>query len=31
MSVLSLLPVFLFFLFFQRLLVDGINTSGIKG
>jgi multiple sugar transport system permease protein len=31
MSVLSLLPVFLFFLFFQRLIVDGINTSGIKG
>jgi multiple sugar transport system permease protein len=31
MSVLSLLPVFLFFLFFQRLLVEGINTSGIKG
>jgi multiple sugar transport system permease protein len=31
MSVLSLLPVFLFFLAFQRLLVQGINTSGIKG
>jgi multiple sugar transport system permease protein len=31
MSVLSLLPVFLFFLFFQRMLVEGINTSGIKG
>jgi multiple sugar transport system permease protein len=31
MSVLSLLPVFLFFLAFQRLLVDGINTAGIKG
>jgi multiple sugar transport system permease protein len=31
MSVLSLLPVFLFFLFFQRLLVEGINTSGLKG
>jgi multiple sugar transport system permease protein len=31
MSVLSLLPVFLFFLAFQRLLVEGINTSGIKG
>jgi len=31
MSVLSLLPVFLFFLFFQRLLVEGINTTGIKG
>jgi multiple sugar transport system permease protein len=31
MSVLSLLPVFLFFLGFQRLLVEGINTAGIKG
>lgn len=31
MSVLSLLPVFLFFLAFQRMLVEGINTSGIKG
>jgi multiple sugar transport system permease protein len=31
MSVLSLVPVFLFFLVFQRLIVDGINTSGIKG
>ena len=31
MSVLSLIPVLLFFLFFQRLLVEGINTSGIKG
>jgi pectin-derived oligosaccharide transport system permease protein len=31
MSVLSLLPVFLFFVAFQRLLVEGINTSGLKG
>ncbi len=31
MSVLSLLPVFLFFLAFQRLLVDGISTTGLKG
>jgi multiple sugar transport system permease protein len=31
MSVLSLLPVFMFFLAFQRLLVQGINTSGLKG
>ncbi|MDJ0388854.1 carbohydrate ABC transporter permease [Roseomonas sp. E05] len=30
MSVLGLLPVFLFFLFFQRLLIDGIATTGIK-
>jgi multiple sugar transport system permease protein len=32
MSVLSLLPVFFFFFVaFQRLLVQGINTSGLKG
>ncbi|WP_027346580.1 carbohydrate ABC transporter permease [Hamadaea tsunoensis] len=31
MSLLSLLPVFLFFLAFQRMLVDGINTTGLKG
>jgi len=31
MSVLSLLPVFFFFLAFQRMLVQGINTSGLKG
>ncbi|GAA1606541.1 carbohydrate ABC transporter permease [Catellatospora bangladeshensis] len=31
MSVVSLLPVFLFFLGFQRFLVQGINTSGLKG
>jgi multiple sugar transport system permease protein len=31
MSLLSLVPVFLFFLAFQRLLVEGINTSGFKG
>ncbi|MEV6350419.1 carbohydrate ABC transporter permease [Actinoplanes sp. NPDC051851] len=31
MSVLSLAPVFLFFVAFQRLLVEGINTSGLKG
>jgi len=31
MSALSLVPVFLFFLVFQRLIVEGINTSGIKG
>ncbi|MEV6692021.1 carbohydrate ABC transporter permease [Micromonospora sp. NPDC051196] len=31
MAVLSLLPVFLFFVAFQRMLVEGINTSGIKG
>ena len=31
MSMLSLVPVFLFFLAFQRLLVEGINTEGLKG
>jgi len=31
MSVLSLLPIFLFFLVFQRMLVEGINTQGLKG
>ncbi|MGO3147806.1 MAG: carbohydrate ABC transporter permease [Leucobacter sp.] len=31
MSVLTLVPVFLFFLFFQRYLVEGVATSGLKG
>ena len=31
MSVISLLPVILFFIIFQRYLVDGIATSGLKG
>lgn len=31
MSVVSLLPVFGFFLAFQRLIVEGISTSGLKG
>ena len=31
MSTLTLLPVFAFFLFFQRLLIDGIATTGLKG
>lgn len=30
MSVLSIVPVFLMFLFFQRYIVEGIATSGIK-
>ena len=30
MSNLSLIPVFLFFLFFQRLLIEGIATTGLK-
>jgi len=31
MSVVSLVPIFLFFAAFQRLLVQGINTTGLKG
>ena len=31
MSILSLLPIFGFFLAFQRLLIDGVATSGLKG
>jgi len=31
MSVLSLIPVFLLFIFFQRYLVEGISTTGLKG
>jgi multiple sugar transport system permease protein len=31
MSMLALLPVILFFLFFQRFLVEGVSTSGLKG
>jgi multiple sugar transport system permease protein len=30
MSILSLVPVFLFFLVFQRLLIEGIATTGMK-
>lgn len=31
MSSLSLVPVFLVFIFFQRYLVEGISTTGLKG
>jgi multiple sugar transport system permease protein len=31
MSTLSLIPVFLIFLFFNRYLTEGISTSGLKG
>lgn len=31
MSVITLLPVVLFFLAFQRFLVEGVSTSGLKG
>lgn len=30
MSILSLLPIFIFFLFFQKLLIEGIATTGMK-
>jgi multiple sugar transport system permease protein len=31
MSTLSLIPVFLIFLFFNKYLVEGISTTGLKG
>jgi multiple sugar transport system permease protein len=31
MSVLTLLPVLFFFVLFQRLLIQGISTTGLKG
>jgi multiple sugar transport system permease protein len=31
MSVLTLLPVFAFFLFCQRLLIEGIATTSLRG
>lgn len=31
MSALSLIPVFLIFLFFNKYLVEGVSTSGLKG
>jgi multiple sugar transport system permease protein len=31
MASLSLVPVFLIFIFFQRYLVQGISTTGLKG
>ena len=31
MSILSLIPVFLIFIFFQKYLVEGISSSGLKG
>jgi multiple sugar transport system permease protein len=31
MAVLSVAPIFLFFLAFQRFLVEGVATSGLKG
>ena len=31
MSVISLLPIFFIFIFFQKYLVEGISTEGLKG
>jgi multiple sugar transport system permease protein len=31
MSVISLVPTFAFFLLFQRWIVEGISTTGLKG
>jgi multiple sugar transport system permease protein len=31
MSLVSLVPVFVIFLVFQRLLIEGISTTGLKG
>ena len=31
MSVLSLLPILIIFFFFQKQLVEGISTQGLKG
>ena len=31
MSVLSLVPIMILFVLFQKSLVEGISTSGIKG
>jgi multiple sugar transport system permease protein len=31
MSLVSLLPVFIFFLIFQKLLIEGVATTGLKG
>ena len=31
MSVLSLVPIFIVFLVFQRRIVEGIATTGLKG
>lgn len=31
MSIVSLLPVILFFTLFQRLIIEGVSTTGLKG
>jgi len=30
MSILSLVPIFIFFIAFQKMLIEGIATTGIK-
>ena len=31
MATLSIIPIFLIFVFFQKYLVNGISTEGLKG
>jgi ABC-type glycerol-3-phosphate transport system permease component len=31
MSTLALAPIFVFFLLFQRLIIEGVAMSGLKG
>ena len=31
MATLSIIPIFLIFVFFQKYLVEGVATSGLKG
>jgi multiple sugar transport system permease protein len=31
MGILALIPVFVLFILFQRYLVEGISTTGLKG
>lgn len=31
MSIVSLIPVFVFFVAFQRLIIEGVSTTGLKG
>ncbi|GGG02336.1 MULTISPECIES: carbohydrate ABC transporter permease [Paenibacillus] len=31
MSIVSLIPILVFFTFFQRLIIEGVSTTGLKG
>lgn len=31
MATVSLIPIFILFIFFQKYLVEGVATSGLKG